>query len=39
VGALDASKDIVRIVARADAPTRQSFPTDETLPEISAPGR
>jgi CBS domain-containing protein len=36
---LDANDEIVGIVALADIATRQSVHTDETLREISAPGR
>ena len=36
---LDANNEIVGIVALADIATRQSVHTDETLREISAPGR
>ena len=36
---LDASNEIVGIVALADLATRQSAHTDETLREISTPGR
>jgi CBS domain-containing protein len=36
---LDANNEIVGIVALADIATRQSVHTDETLREISTPGR
>jgi len=36
---LDANNEIVGIVALADIATRQSTHTDETLREISTPGR
>ena len=36
---LDANDEIVGIVALADIATRQSGHTDETLREISTPGR
>ena len=36
---LDASNEIVGIVALGDIATRQSAHTDETLREISTPGR
>ena len=36
---LDANNEIVGIVALADIATRQSAHTDETLREISTPGR
>ncbi|MEO5845697.1 MAG: CBS domain-containing protein [Caldimonas sp.] len=36
---LDANNEIVGIVALADIATRQSADTDETLREISTPGR
>ena len=36
---LDANNEIVGIVALADMATRQSADTDETLREISTPGR
>jgi len=36
---LDANKEVVGVVALADLATRQSGHTDETLREISTPGR
>ena len=36
---LDANKEVVGVVALADLATRQSTHTDETLREISTPGR
>ena len=36
---LDAGNEVVGIVALADLATRQSAQTDETLREISTPGR
>jgi CBS-domain-containing membrane protein len=36
---LDANNEIAGIVALADMATRQSADTDETLREISTPGR
>ena len=39
IAVLDANDEIVGIVALADVATRQSGHTDETLREISTPGR